>query len=714
MTNSQAGQTDKEQQTLGLANRSFPAGLQLESGSIILERYRVVSLLGRGGMGSVYHVQHVHLLSDYALKVLDAQSNESTWRRFENEARAANRLDHPNLIKVHDSGLLPDGQPFFVMDMVHGITLADQLKKKGRLPVPQALNVIIQVGFALAYAHENGVIHRDLKPSNIMLVESSQGSLYSSVKVVDLGIAKLTGIDEFNQQTLTKTGEIFGSPLYMSPEQCMGVAVDRRADLYSLGCVMYEALTGAPPLIGDSALSTMMRHQSEKPLSLKEASMGIVFPQAVEQVVAKLLEKDPNLRYSNAQLLTACLVNIQQELQESSSPGGLTTPVSEKVQETSGKIVKIVSTRNIVSTVLILSAFASGLLTGKIMNRPQVDTVALINDSQSKQTSLDVDDSTRGVMTDSIKVLSGEAIAGADKYMNTGKGFFSNPIDGDAKTVRLVFPERSIGEIGIVRPNEPTHYMHEARGTFDWPAGPIAFKCHKDLYAYPNLMEKWRKNELIVLSLQQQFPANSQILLSRLGDQQKLLELNLSATSVNDQQFEAIKKMPDLKRLFLANSHLSGKTIATLPVLRELVHLDIAEINDASYVLQKLKGSKNLRNLRLKGCNLSKEDLETVAGFPNLNDLDLNKNQIVNDDNLKILFPLKKLTSLNLEFCPVTVGCAVNLRRFNLKSLKVDPGTFDGPAYEKLRQALPGTHVELHTRQEDEIPKYLHAGENHR
>ncbi|HEY9784545.1 MAG TPA: serine/threonine-protein kinase [Candidatus Obscuribacterales bacterium] len=237
----------------------------LEIGSIVLEKYRVLELLGSGGVGSVYRIQHVLMGGELALKCLNKrQPDDATWRRFQNEARAANKLDHQNFIKVHDFGLLPSGRPYIVMDLVRGVTLADEIKGRGVLSVPRAIKIFLQVVFALSYAHENGIIHRDIKPSNIMLLTADDGSQTDSVKVVDLGIAKLTGQDEFSQQTLTKTGEIFGSPLYMSPEQCMGIAVDHRSDLYSLGCVLYEALTGAPPFIGDNALTTMMRHQSEK------------------------------------------------------------------------------------------------------------------------------------------------------------------------------------------------------------------------------------------------------------------------------------------------------------------------------------------------------------------------------------------------------------------------------------------------------------------
>ncbi len=210
------------------------------------------------------------------------------------------------------------------MDLVDGETLADVLKRRGRLPLEQVLRIFIQVGFAISYAHDNGVIHRDIKPSNIMLEKKiAKGTGEASVKLVDFGIAKLTGQDEFNQQTLTKTGEIFGSPLYMSAEQCMGTGVDMRSDLYSLGCVIYEALTGAPPIVGENALSTMIKHQSDQPISLKEASLGIEFPDQIEAIVAKLLRKDPASRYQSANLLTEDLVYFSKLLAEGESTQSL-------------------------------------------------------------------------------------------------------------------------------------------------------------------------------------------------------------------------------------------------------------------------------------------------------------------------------------------------------------------------------------------------------
>lgn len=263
-------------------------------------RYRVLSILGRGGMGVVYKVEQIYLGLVLALKTIDRSAlTDMAIRRFQSEAKAVFSLNHPNIISVHDFGLLEDQTPFLAMEFIQGESLATLLKRR-TLTVAEALPLFIQACSGLAHAHEHSVVHRDIKPGNIMLLAQINPSTEGSIKILDFGIAKLG--DENNNgeiQALTRTGEIFGSPLYMSPEQCAGGKLDHRSDIYSLGCVFFESLTGTTPFVGESALSTMMMHQSTTIPSLKEASLGSDFPKDLEQIVQTMLAKSPDDRYQN-------------------------------------------------------------------------------------------------------------------------------------------------------------------------------------------------------------------------------------------------------------------------------------------------------------------------------------------------------------------------------------------------------------------------------
>ena len=281
------------------------------SGQVVGGKYKVVSLLGSGGIGHVYKVEQIFLHQFFALKTLNSQkASDQMIRRFQNEARTASSLNHPNLVKVNDFGLLEGEQPYLVMDFVDGITLSEHLKKNGVMNLEQVVACFAQVCLGLSYAHDQGIIHRDIKPSNIMISRTIPFGEEGFVKVVDFGIAKLAYAEDGNFQALTTTGEIFGSPLYMSPEQCAGTAVDHRADIYSLGCGLFEVLTGTTPFVGQNALSTMMMHQSEPIPTLKEVSLGKDFPSELEVLVRKMIAKAPADRYQNLGVVANDLAQI--------------------------------------------------------------------------------------------------------------------------------------------------------------------------------------------------------------------------------------------------------------------------------------------------------------------------------------------------------------------------------------------------------------------
>lgn len=266
-------------------------------GTVVGDRYKILSLIGSGGMGAVYKARHISLGKIQAIKVVRQSSlcSDTAVNRFGIEAKAAGSLTHPNLVAVHDYGLTGFGEPYLVMDYVEGVNLLDVLKRDGCLNSSLVIELFEQLCDGLNYAHSQGVVHRDIKPSNIILTRTANGA--PQIKIVDFGIAKLLDPEV---PELTQTGELFGSPLYMSPEQCRGQReIDARSDIYSLACVMYEALTGEPPFLGSNAIQTMYMQINEAPRGVQGASKRLNIPGALENVVMRALEKKPSERYQS-------------------------------------------------------------------------------------------------------------------------------------------------------------------------------------------------------------------------------------------------------------------------------------------------------------------------------------------------------------------------------------------------------------------------------
>lgn len=272
-------------------------GQYLEPGTVIDGKFRVLSLLGAGGMGAVYRVLHLTLGKDVALKTFCRSAlTEENFIRFQREARALAKLNHVNIVAVYDFGLSQDGIPYYTMELLSGCSLAERIKTAGSIVAGEAVQLFQQICRGLNLAHSKGIVHRDIKPGNVFLTTGSGSVDVGDVaKIVDFGIVGLTDAPAARQR-LTAGGAIFGSPLYMSPEQSSGESVTVRSDIYSLGCTLFEALTGEPPFRGESAVETIAMHRSSPPPTLREASGGTPFSPELEQLVARMLEKAPQAR----------------------------------------------------------------------------------------------------------------------------------------------------------------------------------------------------------------------------------------------------------------------------------------------------------------------------------------------------------------------------------------------------------------------------------
>ena len=273
-----------------------------EDPQLLAGRYEFVRFIARGGMSSVYLARDIRLDRPVAVKVLFAglADNPSFVERFRREALAAAKLNHPRIVRVYDSGQ-DSGTYFIVMEYIEGQTLSKVLKQEGALTMPTALRIGEDVAEALADAHKQNVIHRDVKPGNIMFTPAS------GLKVTDFGIARaVTG----SISDLTQTGTVMGTATYFSPEQAKGDFADYRTDLYSLGVVLFEMLSGKPPFYGDSPIAVAYQHVNEPPPSLHEATDEAV-SQELSNIVARLLAKQPENRYQDAEMLKRDLVSIR-------------------------------------------------------------------------------------------------------------------------------------------------------------------------------------------------------------------------------------------------------------------------------------------------------------------------------------------------------------------------------------------------------------------
>ncbi len=300
-------------------------------GSVLAGRYRLDALIGTGGMGAVYRAEHVHMRKAVAIKVLHKEMTflPEIVARFEREAVAAARIEHAHVAAATDFGRLDDGSFYLVLEYVEGRSLRQLVKSEAPLDPSRSLHIARQIAEALGAAHAAGIVHRDLKPENVMLV-SREGDP-DFVKVLDFGIAKVSLEDTRDQPALTQVGSVFGTPEYMSPEQAAGQTVDARADLYTLGILVYEMLGGRTPFADDDLLVVLTRQMTEAPPPLPQE-----IPGGVRQLVSELLVKDPLQRTPSAAELVRRIDALGEPEPLHSAPGAASSPVISPTPPSTG------------------------------------------------------------------------------------------------------------------------------------------------------------------------------------------------------------------------------------------------------------------------------------------------------------------------------------------------------------------------------------------
>jgi serine/threonine protein kinase len=670
---------------------------ELQCGTIIDGKYQILSSIGRGGMGAVYRAQQKYLGKDFALKILDLhQRSEATVRRFLQEARTAAQLQHPNLVEVHDFGEFGDEQPYLVMDLIEGVTLAEVLKNKGSLPIDYVVTLCIQVCFGLMYAHEKGVVHRDIKPGNIMLVHPEREPAEGTIKIVDFGIAKLMQSEAGEMHALTQTGELFGSPIYMSPEQCKGTAVDKRSDIYSLGCVVYECLTSTPPFLGDTAMSTMLRRLSEKPLSLKEASLGHEFPQALEAIVSKMLATDPDDRYQELGSLVKDLMALQRP-----EDGVIISSVAKPA------VVKE-STPNISNAMIMIAIGVAACVSTAVFDRAVVYPHFFAPKNASKAAA------PKAIVNAPVNLASNLALGSASSS-EVSRGFTDpdflhlNPADPLKGTGYMVKGERltkgreKLPEliVGVDKNGKTQQFLYfpdnygaitvgdekkkKACGAIPVDPGvPVSLKFNDGIAESGGLLK-----EITSLNIRRiDFPGRYAVRDSNLASIDQMVD-TLEELSIEESRVTSLASLYKARKLLAleaGRTELPTEEFLRIERLPSLKVLSFGPVPNPKVIFDRLAESSNVVKLDyeggLKGAGavghgLSSTETSALSRIRSVEYLTIQHCPDFDDKRLEQLLPMQNIATLKITECALTSKCIPTLRKFkNLKTICLDKKGF--------------------------------------
>ena len=588
--------------------------IEVDKAKFPLERYKPVEILGSGVSGTVYLSRDRVLEKRVAVKVLRILEREALLA-FQNEAKTTSRLSHPNIIKVLDFGSTDGGVPFMVMEYIDGENLATLISKNNGVDLESAISIFIQLAEALNYAHESDIMHRDLKPGNILIVEN-EGTL--EAHLIDFGVAKLKSTQD---STMYNGTALVGTPAYMSPDQALGRNFDHRSDLYSLGCVMFEALTGRQTFYADTALQTVSLHANQMPPSILEFIEPTPATEAIESIVARCLEKDPDLRFQSGKELSLALKAIPLD-DETGGESDYASASSQNQSRSSGKLYLPIALGS-ACTVLMFGWLSNSIIT------TQLEKTEERKKADSGVTRTNTKDNTIKKLNRSMILHAGRVGLAAEVERETDKSL--KTLLRDHKAIgRAAISRSKISPDGF-RLFKPLHLTELIIGKGQTTT-PAHFKAISELTELTKL--KFEPDDDIDLSG-----------LSELRNSKTLLDLNFfNQTRVNQQllndlsevktvqrlKFEncgnfanlslsPLASLPNLHALDLSSSDVTDATLKSMPLFKHLEFLTLSHTEITKEGLKPLTKTASLKFLRVLGCpNISLQDLDVLKRSKNL------------------------------------------------------------------------------------------------
>jgi len=634
--------------------------ISYQPGDVVGGAYVLLTFLARGGMGVVYRAWHEQLDREFALKLLAPMAmTDVNWKRFELEARTLAKLQHPNVVQIFNMGIDRKGCPFYVMELLDGETLSDLVSERGPLELNQFLQCFADVCQALKFAHDKKIVHRDIKPSNLMLINS--GEPIKSTKVVDFGIARLIGNEEISSQGLTRPGEIFGSPLYMSPEQTLGLPISPATDVYSLGCTMFEIFTGRPPFKGASAFETMLMHQNASLPQVKREHCPPEIVDDVEDILAKCMAKKPQDRFTDVGEILPLLDQLSRSgygVKKIQSPLVAAKAIPElnfsentdsqldsrQINARSKLLVISICCFAIIGLIGILAL--SKLMPAKVQSANAPNTSAAVVEKISETHQVDY-----------------EANSDVKEWLKSPAPISRKFSINKRRWREFYFPQDLVGTI-----SDDGHKQEPASGTLDRITDrPIHFVASDKLSSHPEIYKRFDDQAIGYLSIQ---AASKPPDIKLLKVWKNLSGLCFNQCQISKIYFEQLGELKNLKELFLIDTQCPGDVFEHSDLLSRLTKLELDHVNSTSIILSAVKPENILSVLTLKGALLGPKEARIIARLSKVVELNIRQCNCT-CSVLDAIANLKKLDSLDIRGSKFISGDLNNLLKMHhLKQLR--------------------------------------------